>query len=214
MTKSDSKSKLANLLRKTRQQKKLTRLKVAKQLKVPIDTIRSLENVDDASLSPSHRQGLSRRYAEILDLDDPQTKLLLSSIGEGPLEFKKPSSLNSKRIVVVSRISGLMIGGLIIAVIIGYSVWQIRGLGAAPSLQIDQPLNYTRVNSAELTISGRSNAEASVLVNGEPVPLSLDGEFVTTVYLLEGYNSIEITAINSFSRETTQNRQIFYRPLD
>jgi hypothetical protein len=61
-----------------------------------------------------------------------------------------------------------------------------------PIINVTSPPN--RVNTPTIEIRGTTDPSAELAVNGEPVPLFPNGSFSTTIDLIEGENSILLTA--------------------
>lgn len=73
-----------------------------------------------------------------------------------------------------------------------------------PSLIIDSS-GYPEVSSSPITLSGRTDAEATVTVNGEPVTVDPNGAFCLTVDLEPGANPIAVVATSPVGKTTTVN---------
>lgn len=70
-------SQLATLIQRRRKSKQLSRIKIAKQLKLPLSTIIELENPSKSRIPTSHLPGLYRRYAEAVGLETSEFNKLL-----------------------------------------------------------------------------------------------------------------------------------------
>ena len=85
----------------------------------------------------------------------------------------------------------------------GYALWQAVQLGAPPELNIASPQQYQIFNTNPISISGEVDGDVSVLVGGDPVTVDEQNMFEAEVYLQDGYNVVDVTAVNNFSRERT-----------
>ncbi len=208
-----TRKRLAAQLRQTRLERKLTLHKLSKQLRLPESTLKALERANDTTIPPSHWPGLVRRYGEALGLSASTIDELLSELvpptNSGPGRRRK--SVSTPRTFVLSRVSLMAAGAAVVTVVVGYALWQVYGLASAPRLQLTQPAQDTVVTHAAVTVAGVAATDASVLVNGDTVPLSENGEFSVKVYLQPGRNSLEIRAINSFGRQATVNRVLYFQ---
>ncbi len=82
------------------------------------------------------------------------------------------------------------------------------------SLSINQPEDGSLSDTGEVTVSGKTQAGATVVVNGpsadDVLEASSDGSFKTTVALDEGANEIDITAYASDGTEKSETRTVNY----
>jgi hypothetical protein len=70
------------------------------------------------------------------------------------------------------------------------------------------PENGSSVNTTNLTITGTTEADATVLVNGMPVSV-LNGNFLATVSLHEGWNNATVMATDGLGNSRTLNLSYF-----
>jgi hypothetical protein len=90
-------------------------------------------------------------------------------------------------------------------------VWpSINASSRLPEIILEQPAR-PGVTSSQLTISGRTDPEATVTINGYPRPIDLDGGFSITMGLKSGANEITISATSRAGKATTVN-MIFILP--
>lgn len=73
-----------------------------------------------------------------------------------------------------------------------------------PPLLIDNP-TWPEVSSSPVTLSGRTDAEATITVNGEAVAVDINGAFSTVIDLVPGANPITVVASSPMERTTTVN---------
>ncbi|WP_421724757.1 FecR domain-containing protein [Bauldia sp.] len=81
-----------------------------------------------------------------------------------------------------------------------------------PFLSIETPPPDVIIRDASVTVSGESEPDALVTVNGAPVAIADDGGFVTTVIVRPGDNTIAIAAIDPAGNETQDTRSIVFMP--
>jgi hypothetical protein len=75
---------------------------------------------------------------------------------------------------------------------------------SAPPVTIEQPAG-PEVTSSPLSLLGRTDPEATLTINGIPLPVDIDGMFFTTMGLKSGANEITITATSRAGKTTTFN---------
>jgi hypothetical protein len=73
-----------------------------------------------------------------------------------------------------------------------------------PPLLIDSPAQ-PEVSSSPVTLSGRTDAEATITVDGEAVPVDINGAFSTVIDLKPGANPVTVVASSPLGRTTTVN---------
>ncbi|MEW6070300.1 MAG: right-handed parallel beta-helix repeat-containing protein, partial [Candidatus Thermoplasmatota archaeon] len=72
-----------------------------------------------------------------------------------------------------------------------------------PVLIIYTPANNSITNNSQCLVSGKTEPEYTVKVNGNQISLNSEGEFSTIIALLEGLNIINVTATNFAGTATT-----------
>lgn len=76
-------------------------------------------------------------------------------------------------------------------------------LPAELKLTVDSPMEGSTVNETKVKVTGRTNPNAEVVINGIDVHVNVSGEFYVEVPLLDGQNRIEVTASSPYDVETT-----------
>jgi len=89
-----------------------------------------------------------------------------------------------------------------------YLVFYFKKIVFPPDLVITQPDKNLLIQDNSIIISGQTEKEAEIKINGAIVLNNQDGYFSQTVNLKKGLNNITITAQKKYSREKTIIRQI------
>ena len=79
-------------------------------------------------------------------------------------------------------------------------------------LVISEPENESVVSRSSLPLSGRTDPNAVVSVNGRSVPVDRFGYFSTTVTLIEGPNIMDVVATNNDGETLSKVVAVIYRP--
>jgi hypothetical protein len=81
-----------------------------------------------------------------------------------------------------------------------------------PTLDIISPSDNQQVKGGDkkVVVSGKTDPENNVTVNGSTVIVNNDGAFSTTVSLNDGDNTINITSTNMFGNSTKTERKVNY----
>ncbi len=77
-----------------------------------------------------------------------------------------------------------------------------------PALTVDAPADGLKTNQKDVTVSGTTEAGATVTVNSTSVTVGADGKFSTMVSLVEGGNAITVSAKDSLNNETSVTRNV------
>lgn len=84
----------------------------------------------------------------------------------------------------------------------------------APKLDISTPADNTSFSKGdqEITVSGKTNQDSSVLVNNFKAIVQSDGSFSYTLKLSDGDNKIIVEAINAAGKKTSKTITVSYKP--
>ncbi len=101
---------------------------------------------------------------------------------------------------------------LIIAVlglgITGYIGWQIQSVLKPPVITVYEPMDGIATDKARVNVTGKTNEQVELFVNGSQVLPDASGYFSTVVDLERGLNIITIEGSKRYSRKA-----IFYRTV-
>lgn len=83
-----------------------------------------------------------------------------------------------------------------------------------PLLEVTSPVDKTTFNSKEkiATITGKTDTDSKIRVNGRFIYPRADGTFTTQYTLADGENILEITALDEAGNEMTQKLTLTYHP--
>lgn len=115
--------------------------------------------------------------------------------------------LNAK--IVISR----AVLAVFVCVIIGYAVFQTRGIIAGPQIIVDTPENGSTATSSLLTLSGRIERSKSAFIDDRPIFVDLEGRFFERLLLQKGYNIIDIKATDAQGRTREKTLEVIYAPI-
>jgi len=83
-----------------------------------------------------------------------------------------------------------------------------------PKLEIQEPNDNSRTNKEDLKISGKTDNETSIRINGQPIITDSEGKFTTLVRLKDGENKIEIIAEDIVGNQEKKNLTVTYSKDD
>ncbi|MBI4268623.1 helix-turn-helix domain-containing protein [Candidatus Uhrbacteria bacterium] len=95
-----------------------------------------------------------------------------------------------------------------------YLGWLGYGIVSPPALVVTAPTDNVSVHDGSVLISGTTESDATVMINGLPVIKESTGAFRQDVMLLEGLNTITIVAAKKYSASSHVTRSIVYRRGD
>lgn len=208
---------LGEALVKARRNRNMKVSDAAAALGMPERHLRSLEEGDFSVFAAEvYGRGAYLRYAVFLGMDSKKaersvSKALLEARERVPLRIHTPLTwfqrmLTPKTTLVVSlSVVGLLVGG--------YIVWQVQSFWRLPDLTVDEPLDAS-VESTSVTVRGRTEQNARLIVNGEPVLLGEKGSFEYDLHLHPGINIVRVEAENAAGRVNVVERHVLLMTQD
>jgi cytoskeletal protein RodZ len=203
--------RLGNLLHQHRLRKKLSLEEVARGTKIKQTFLAAIERGEYHKLpSPAYAKGFVINYAAYLGLPRAEVIALFRREFDEKRAYKVlPDSLTKHQAFGrhIKIQESLLIIGLLVFLFVGFLLFQYRAAFISPPLRITSPEQSAMVGQ-EVTVSGKTDREASVTVNNEAVSLNSQGEFVKRVSLFPGKTTIIISAKNRFGKETIETREV------
>lgn len=215
---------LADKLKQARKKVRIKLSKAESQTKIPKKYLIALESGNYGKLpEPVYTRGFITRYAELLDL---KTETCLSlyekewgSFKEAPNksgvsgDLLRPHAndlglMNQNQLIVTPEV---IWGGLVsigVLGIFGYIWFAVASFAAAPPLQITSPESEIAVQVEKINISGITDPNAQLEINSQFVTVGNDGHFSEEIRLIDGINTIEISAKNKINKATTKQIQL------
>lgn len=199
-------------LAEARLRKNLTVQEVAKATKIKPQFLLAIEKGEYHKLpSSAYAQGFVRNYAEFLGLPVDKTLALFRREFDEKVMYKVlPEGLAQQEFPahkVRLQQGALLVVSILLAVII-YVAFQYRFAFISPPLEVTRPKDGEVIKSQTVTVVGKTDANASLFVNNEPVSLESDGTFRKDITVFPGKTSIKIKSVNQFGREIQVERQI------
>jgi len=97
---------------------------------------------------------------------------------------------------------------LIVLVCLLYLFFYFKNIFLPPFLEISYPQNNQIVNDFSVDVSGCTEPESEVKINGQLILIDKDGCFSKNIYLKSGINNIVINSKKKYSQENYIIRQI------
>lgn len=203
---------LGDRLRRTREQQRLTLAQAAAALHIRRDYLEAIEHSQYRALPSSvFVKHYIRNYARYLGLGKQTTEALLQA--ELRVYEPKPAIPTLKRYLTKQplKLAQVVMVVLIIFAILAvgtYLSFEISNIVEPPALQLDQLPSQVTAEQRFVTITGRTTPEATILINDQAIPVSVDGVFSQVVTLHTGSNVFKIVAKTKRSRERVLYQQI------
>lgn len=198
------------LLASRRMVQDITLEKASRELKIKKSQLESLEKGEYHKLpEPAFVRGFIKNYAEYLGID-PNLVLAHYRREYDEKKFPKAVSPLSKRqnfFLTPTRIVTTAIGAIIVIFIL-YIIFQYSSLLKSPKLEVISPPDDSSTTVSVVQVSGKTEAQTSVSVNGQFAAIDEEGNFTTQIKLQDGKNTIEIIAAKKFSPKTKITRVI------
>ncbi len=208
---------VGSILRETREAKFYTLDEIEKATKIRKELLAALEADDYSKLPPTtFVQGFIKNYSRFLGLDSQ--KLLAIYRREFSERRHQPYVMNAfSKPPSVSRLKltpGRLLGGVVALVILAFFAYlwiQYRGFASAPELKISSPADQLTIDNPTLQIAGETEQEAKVTVNGQEIPVNVDGQFKEEITLSSPVNKIEISAVSKFGQKSQVERTVYLK---
>jgi len=198
-------------LYETRIHKSLTLEEIAHATKIRPEFLTAIEKGEYNKLpSPAYAQGFVRNYASFLGLSQKEILALFRREFDEKKAFKVlPDGMTQNdfpltRVRIQQSFFVIALAGI---ALLGYLGFQYRSMFFSPMLVVNSPKQNAQTKD-EVTVSGKTDPNATVLINNEPVLPNINGEFTKNLTLFPGKTSITLKAKNRFGKETILERNI------
>jgi transcriptional regulator with XRE-family HTH domain len=188
--------------------------KVEQATKIRVKFLLAIEaDSYDELPSVSYAKGFVKNYAEYLGLS---SKDVLAFFRRQTADVSRQSILphtmerEFKRSffrLTPTRFLIILVAGFLV-LFLSYFLYQYRRLQLPPILVIDSPVHKLVTRDKRIDIVGRTDTDASVIVNGVSVIVRSDGKFFHQIELFPGVNKISITSTSRFGKKATEIREV------
>jgi len=201
-------------LRLARKEYGLNLSQAAEYLKEKESVIESLEEEDYHKLPKGIYGKIAfKRYVAFLGLDprkilknfENDRKVAETLTGNDVFLNK---TVSKKELLIFPKFLRNIAVALVVILAFVYLVSYLNKVFAPPKLEIYYPSNDLIVSDFNMTISGQTEAEATVDINGEQILIDAKGNFSKDVTLKNGLNDIIIRARQKYGQESQVSRRI------
>ena len=202
-------NKFGDLLSAARKKKRISLDHASRDLVIKKIHLEALEGENWAQLPESpYVQGYIKSYAKYLGLS-PDYLLAIYRREYDETKFpKKPAHKFQKRFFITPNKVLNSVFVLAVIIFISYIVIQYSSVFSSPKLEIISPENDDTISVPAIKISGKTEKDATVSINGSFAPVDESGNFDYEYLLTEGKNNIEIIASFRLSPKNKINRTV------
>lgn len=183
----------------------------SKELRIPLRQLEALEHDQPQTFSATvYALGALRAYAKWLGLEErPLERAVASALREKsrprPLKLATFARwhervLSGSTVLTMSIALGVLVVG-------GYVVWQVNSFWRLPHLTLSSPAQNV-VEGDAVTVSGMSERDARVQINGETIMLREDNSFEHTVPIEPGITIVRVEAHGPSGRVAVQEKHL------
>lgn len=209
--------RVGQTLREERLRRKLTLEDIAKATKIKEPFLQAIETGHYSRLpSPTYAKGFVQNYVEYLGLPQREMMAMFRREFDEKQEFKvlpetmiKREEFAIKRNFFIKNWLFVLLAGVLLLCFI---LFQYRGAFFNPSLTLNSPKDNQVFTTQTVTIAGKTEPDATVVVNDNPVSVGSDGTFTKKIETFAGTTTITVQATNRFGRESTLTRTIQVKP--
>jgi len=200
---------VGNLIKEKRIAKKLSRRKLGEETRIKENFITAIEEEKWGDLpEKTVVSGFIKSLAGALELSVNQAVALFRrDYPQMPVKLNPNPDLPSK--FVWSPRLTFAAGSVIVFLAVSlYLFFQYLSFVRAPKLEVAAPSENQVVESRTLHVAGKTDVEATVIVNNQPVVISENGDFETELDVDENTQKVEVKSKSRSGKETVVVRNI------
>lgn len=122
------------------------------------------------------------------------------------------SGVFNARALMIPRLFKMGIAGMVALLLVVYFVLQVVQFLSPPPLTVIAPATDVIATDRKIQVSGTTDPEMIVEINGQRASVQPNGDFTETVFLHDGLNTLRITARSKRSQERVVVRNVLVDP--
>ena len=197
------------IIKEARVKKKYSRARLESETKIKKEFIEALEQEDWARL-PEYPvvSGFVKNIADALSLDRSRiTAVLRRDYPPKPLDVNPRPDVTNK-FIWSPRLTFILGVFIVIVVILGYLSLQYSRFVRPPDLEVFKPTDGQVVSDKKVIVSGKTNPDATVKINNQPILISEEGDFEAEIEISANTQEIEIHSVSRSGKGTVIRRKI------
>jgi cytoskeletal protein RodZ len=152
--------------------------------------------------------GFVKSVAGALEMDRNQAAALLRRDYPPKMVVDSPKPEIKREFRISPQFTFFLGVGVVILAIFGYLVIQYISFVRPPKLIVNTPTENQTILDNELTVTGVTDPNTTVIVNTQPALIEDDGSFKTTIEINEDTSTVEVVATSRAGKETKVVRTI------
>jgi len=199
---------LGDKLKDSRESMKMPLRQASEKTNIPLNYLEYLEAGDyDELPADVYIVAYLKKYAEILNLNIEETVKQFKA-EKGVIVDLPKKSKNDKGVVITPKRLTLVVGIIVIALIFGYFWHQLSYLLSPPSIKITQPASDLTTSQRFVEVSGQTESDVYLTINGKEVYVDSRGYFKSAINLELGLNILKIEAKDRLGKTNTIIRRV------
>ncbi|PIR76232.1 MAG: hypothetical protein COU32_03100 [Candidatus Magasanikbacteria bacterium CG10_big_fil_rev_8_21_14_0_10_42_10] len=182
--------------------------------------IHALENCNFAQLPQGtvYQKNFIKRYLSVLGIPSA-TYIQQFLIEEGYDQEEKKEQTHPHTPKPFSSFHALpammkYIGVAVVFIsVLGYLGWQVYRILEPPTLTLIEPDDGHITTEEQILVRGISDPETHISINGKDVSYTEEGHFEQQLDLVEGVNTIVVSATKKHGKTSTETRYVTQRPI-
>lgn len=201
---------IGEILKKERVSKKYSLKKIEDLTKIKKEFIDAIENCKWEKLPEySTVLGFVKSLSQYLEIDEKKAVAFLKR----DYSFKKHDQINPKPDITdkfnwspgYTFWLGFIVTFLLVT---SYLAFQYKKFTSPPNLSVNMPEQNQTIQKNEVKVLGKTDSDAVVTVNNQPVLTSSDGDFEVEIQITKETNEILVKATSRSGKETIVRRNI------
>lgn len=205
---------VGEILKETRLSRGFTLQHIEQGTKIRLKFLEAIEQDDYTKLpSLSYAKGFVKNYAEFLGLNSRHILAFFRrQTEEVPRSTLLPKGLaaplNQPFLrLTPGRFLTIILVGFVTVFLLYFGVQYLR-LQNPPPLVVDSPKDQLVTTQRRIDVLGKTDPDATVIVNGVSALVRSDGRFFDQVQLSSGINKVTIVATSRWNKTTTIVREV------
>ena len=200
---------IGTLLKDARLKKRYSLIKVENATRIKKDFIEAVEDENWKSLPEFPVVvGFVKNIAQFLDLNERSTMALLRRDYPPRTLPINPKPDVGQKFTWNPKLTFIVGISVVILAVLSYLGFQYSKFLAPPGLEVFEPKNGQTVTKRLVGVSGKTDGDAVIKINNQPVVTNDDGEFNAQIQIYEGTTEISIKATSRSGKETVVKRMI------
>lgn len=201
---------VGEILKNARMGKKVELATVEKATKIRAKFLVALENNEFDKLPPgTFAKGFIKNYAAFLNLPIEETLAFYRrQVNEEKIPVLPLEGPKIGRFALTPQFFTSLGVGILVVFFFAYLVFSYFQFAGSPTLVVDSPRNNSVVTQEQVEITGKTDPQATLSINGQVVTINENGSFEVKIPLQFGLNTLTVIATNKFKRQTTVTRNL------